>query len=150
MVRTVALLAAAALGLSAGAVLAEGAVLVPYWRSLSPEAFLAWYRRNAGLLFRFFAPLELVAALLSILAAVVASRAASFAAPLLTASAVLALAVLAMFPLYFQRVNASFAAGTIAIERVAGELRRWSRWHWARVVVATLAFLVALLAAFDP
>ena len=33
-------LAAVALGLSAGAMLAEGAVMVPYWRSLPPDAFL--------------------------------------------------------------------------------------------------------------
>jgi hypothetical protein len=52
-----ALLATIALGLSAGALLAEGAVLVPFWRSLQPESFLAWYRENAALLLRFFGPL---------------------------------------------------------------------------------------------
>src|SRR6267378_2029146 len=57
---TLVVLAAVALGLAAGATLAEGAVLVPFWRSLDPEAFLAWYRRYAALLLRFFGPLEVV------------------------------------------------------------------------------------------
>ncbi len=38
---TAALLAVIALGLSAGAMLTEGAVLVPYWRSLPPDSFLS-------------------------------------------------------------------------------------------------------------
>jgi hypothetical protein len=40
----VAVLAVLALGLAAGAVLTEAAVLVPFWRSLPPESFLGWYR----------------------------------------------------------------------------------------------------------
>jgi len=61
------------------------------------------------------------------------------------ASALLAVVVLAAFPLYFQRVNDSFAAG-IAADRVDAELRRWSSWHWARTIVATAAFSAAVVA----
>ena len=61
--------AAAALGLAAGALLAEAAVLVLYWRSLEATQFLDWYSAHAGLLFRFFAPLEITAALLALAAA---------------------------------------------------------------------------------
>jgi len=49
--------------------------------------------------------------------------------------------VLAAFPLYFERVNGSFAAGTIAPVRVPEELRRWSSWHWVRTIIATAAFV---------
>jgi hypothetical protein len=134
-------LAVVALGLSAGAVLAEGAVLIPFWRSLPPESFLAWYRQHAALLFRFFGSLEIVAAG-SIILATLGRRSA-----LLALSAVLAVLVLAVFPLYFQRANASFADATIPVTEVAAELRRYATWHWARVALAVAAFTVAVVAA---
>ena len=40
------LVAATWLGLSAGAMLAGGALLVPYWRSLPPADFFAWFAAN--------------------------------------------------------------------------------------------------------
>ena len=140
------ILAVVALGVSAGALIAEGAVLVPFWRSLSPESFLAWYREHAGLLLRFFGPLEIAASVLALCALGsnwVVPRAGTTS---LFVSALLAVAVLAAFPLYFQRVNARFAAGAIERERVPGELHRWSRWHWARTALALGAFFFAALA----
>ena len=65
---------------------------------------------------------------------------------LLIIGAGLALLVLAAFPLYFQRANASFATGTIGADAVAGELRRWSAWHRVRTLLALAAFLAAALA----
>ena len=139
-------LAAIALGLSAGALLAEGAVLVPFWRSQQPESFLAWYREHAALLLRFFGPLEVVATVIAILAAQLAWISGRGGAYLVIVSALLAVAVLASFPLYFQRANASFAAGTIAVDQVAQELRHWALWHWARTAIATASFILAVLA----
>ncbi len=146
MASTLILLAAAALGLSAGALLTEGAVLVPFWRSLPPDSFLDWYRENGARLLRFFGPLEILAALLACLAAGASWLQGSSHAPLLAVSGCLALGVVGTFPVYFQRANASFAEATIESDRVEDELRRWSRWHWARVGLAAAAFLAALLA----
>jgi len=134
------LFASVALGLMAGALLAEGAILVRFWRSMQPEAFLGWYKEHAALLQKFFGPLEVAAAVLTIVAATL-SRSS-----LLIVSALLAVAVLAVFPLYFQRANTSFAKGTIAATRVAEELRRWAAWHWSRTVMAVAAFLAAVVA----
>ena len=141
----VAMLATLVLGLSAGAMTAEGALLVPYWRALPPLEFLAWYRDNAARLFVFFAPLETGAALLAVLAVTFARLAQRPDKRMLLASAVLAAAVLAGFPLYFERVNAAFAAGTIDADRVAPELARWAVRHWARTAIGIAAFLCALL-----
>ena len=138
MVGSVALLATLALGLAAGAVLAEGAVLVPWWRSLPPEAFLTWYAANASRLFWFFGTLEMVSAALVVAAAVLVRSRLFVAAALLTAG------VLAVFPLYFQAVNASFEAATIAPGDVAAELGRWASWHWLRTVMAIAAFAAAV------
>jgi hypothetical protein len=136
---SVALLATLTLGLAAGAVLAEGAVLVPWWRSLPPESFLTWYATNAARLFWFFGTLEMVSAVLVVAAAVLVRSRLFVAAALLTAG------VLAVFPLYFQAVNASFEAATIAPGDVAAELGRWATWHWLRTGMAIAAFAAAVV-----
>lgn len=142
MTAALALLAVAVLGLSAGAMLAEAAVLVPHWRALPPGEFLGWYAANASRLLDFFGPLEIAALALAILAAAVRRRGRGA----MTAAAALALAVLVPFPLYFRAVNASFADGSIAHDAVAGELARWAAWHWARTVIGVAAFGAGLLA----
>ena len=100
--------------------------------------------RIAALLLKFFGPLEVAAAILTAAAATLSWLDQSAGSQLLVISTILAVVVLALFPLYFQRVNASFAAGTIAPDRVAEELRRWSFWHWVRTLIATAAFISAL------
>jgi predicted PurR-regulated permease PerM len=133
------------LGVSAGSLVTEGAVLVPMWRAQRPEAFLAWYRQHAALLLKFFGPLEVAAALLAILSlgAHWVGRPGVPRLPALTAA--FCVAVLVMFPLYFRRVNAAFESGAIAPDQVPGELARWARWHWLRTAIALGAFAAAVL-----
>ena len=146
LTQSVALLAVVGLGLSAGALLTEGAVLVPFWQSLDPEEFLHWYQRNAALLLRFFAPLEIAPALLAVLATVSFFYDGRPGSGMSALSSLLALGVLLAFPLYFRAANASFADATIGLERVTTELRRWAAWHWARTFVAMAAFVAGLSA----
>jgi len=144
----VALAAVVAVGLSAGAMLAEAAVLVPYWRSLEAAAFLAWYAANAARLFDFFAPLEIAGAGLGVVAAGLYGFRRRSGAVLLALSALLAVGVLVPFPLYFRDVNASFEAATIEHGQVAAELARWAWWHWLRTALGTGAFVTGLLAVW--
>ena len=137
----VAVLATLALGVAAGAMLAEGAVLVPWWRAMPPEAFLRWYAENARRLFDFYGPLEIVSATLTLLAAVVHRPSRRW----FVGAALLALAVLAAFPIYFRDVNASFETGAIGVDRVPGELGRWAAWHWGRTLLGVVAFGLALM-----
>ncbi len=138
--------AALALGLSAGAMLAEAGVLVPWWRFLPPEAFLIWYAENTSRLLGFYGPLEVVATAFALGAASLA-RWHRGGGPWFVIAAALALLILLMFPLYFQRVNASFADGSIAPELVADALREWAGWHWARTLMGLGAFVAAVLGA---
>jgi prepilin-type processing-associated H-X9-DG protein len=140
------MLAALGLGLSAGAMLAEAAVLVPYWRSLPAEQFLRWYGQNADRLVRFFGPLEVIAALLALAAAGSSTWHGAPGSASLWIAAALAVGVLLMFFAYFQSVNAGFADGSVAPADVADHLRRWSTWHWARTLIGVLSFLAALVA----
>jgi hypothetical protein len=139
-------LAVVFLGLSAGALLAEACVLVPFWRAENPESFLRWYKQHASLLLRFFGPLEAVSGLLIVSSAALAWLGQLPGRALLSLSAVLAVGVLASFPLYFKNANASFAAGSIPPAKVGVELTRWANWHWARTGIAIVAFLVAAIA----
>ena len=139
-------LAVLALGLSAGALLAEAGVLVPMWRAQDPAAFLSWYRDHASLLLKFFGPLEVASTLLVVVATVSAWLAGLEGQGLFLASTVLTLAVLASFPLYFQKANASFAEASIPTGAVGAELGRWARWHWGRTALAIAAFGLAALA----
>ncbi len=143
--RLVAILAVVALGISAGALITEGEVLVPYWQSLPPSDFLSWYRDNAALLFNFFGPAEIVAAVLATVAALMFAIKRFQGFSWLILAAVLAYAVLVAFPLYFKDVNASFASGTIPLDNIEGELERWATWHWSRTMLALTAFVSAVL-----
>jgi hypothetical protein len=145
LARLVYVLTVVVLGVSAGSVIAEGAVLVPWWQSLPPEAFLTWYAVNASRLFNFFGPLEIASALLAAAAGALRRYQRGPGSGLFIASAVLAVAVLLAYPLYFQDVNAGFAAGTTPPDRIPGELARWAAWHWGRTAIATAAFAAAVL-----
>jgi len=51
-----------------------------------------------------------------------------------------------MFFIYFKAANMSFESGSIDVDDVEGELRTWSHWHWARVLLGMIAFSSSLLA----
>ncbi|HTF69774.1 MAG TPA: hypothetical protein VK638_44565, partial [Edaphobacter sp.] len=130
------LIAVVALGLMAGSLVAEGGVLVPVWRSLQPDAFLIWYKQYAALLQNVFGPMEVVTSVLAVASAGLSWFNQSRGYHLLTASAILSLAVLAVFLIYFQRANSNFKNGNIALASGSEELERWSIWHWARTGIA--------------
>jgi hypothetical protein len=54
--------------------------------------------------------------------------------------------VLAVYPMYFQTVNARFVAGAIDASEVATELARWRTWQWLRVSLGVGALIAALAA----
>jgi uncharacterized membrane protein len=137
-------LATALLGIYAGAQLTEGAVLVPHWRSLPASEFLAWYAANDARLLGFFGPLTTATVLVAVAAAVMAAWAGHPGRWPAATAATLMLVALAMFVVYFERTNASFAAATISSADVPAELARWATWHWTRTVIS----LAALAAAF--
>jgi hypothetical protein len=139
------LAAATLLGLLAGALLAEGALLVPYWRTLSPEQFYALHPTYGPRLYRFYAPLTIAAPLAALVSAGLATAvgvhvAAAWGAALLT------LALLACYGLFFRRANDAFTRHAVAAEELPAALARWAAWHHARVVIAILAFVCSLLA----
>jgi hypothetical protein len=141
-----ALLAVVALGLTAGALLVEGAILVPFWRSLQPASFLDWYKEHAVLLQKFFGPLEVAAAVLTIAAAAMNWGRHGAGSRLLVVSALLAVAVLGRLSYLLSTGQRQFCYGNHRCRPRHWELRRWSAWHWVRTIMATAAFIFAVAA----
>ncbi|WP_438041706.1 hypothetical protein [Sorangium sp. So ce128] len=85
------------LGLLAGALWAEGALLVPYWKTLKAEEFYRLHPQYAPRLFRFFAPITAITPAAAFVAAVFAWLAASRAVWVSTVVAVLANSLVAIY-----------------------------------------------------
>ncbi len=130
--------------------LTEGCVLVSYWRSLAPAEFLAWYAANGQRLQGFFGPLTTVAALLSLAAALFTLWEGHPGRWLTLLAAVLMVAAVTTFFLYFGKANASFAKASLPVDEVAAELTRWARWHWWRTGLSFVALAAAMMALWRP
>jgi hypothetical protein len=138
--------AAASLGIYAGAMLTEGGVLVPYWRSLAPAEFLRWYAANAQRLLAFYGPVTSISGILTLLSAVASLWEGHPGRWWALAATLIALVVIGSYFLYFEQANASFAAATIAVEAVPAELARWGTLHNARSALCVAALVASLLA----
>jgi hypothetical protein len=120
--------------------------IVPFWTALEPAAFAQWFRDYSPLLGRTMIPLGVFAAVLAVLAAAGARPVSSARFRWSAAAAALAVAVGALYPLYFGAANAAIAGGGLAPAEITAELARWRTWHGVRTVAGLLGFLAALRA----
>lgn len=142
------LMAAASLGLLAGALLAEDRLLLPYWRTLSAETFYALHPTYGPLLYRFFAPLTMAAPLAAVLAVVQVTRQSGGLAPrslAAIAAAVLTCGLVAIYLLYFKSANEAFERRAVSATDLPAALARWAAWHRARVLICVTAFGLSLV-----
>jgi hypothetical protein len=133
------------LGLFAGSLLTEDRILVPYWRTLSAEAFNGLHATFGPILYRYYAPLTTLAVLLAVANAIVASwgGALNLGACL---AAIILLATLGLYFAYFQAANAKFAAHALEGDALSQELTKWAGFHRARTIAVIIAFAAALAA----
>jgi len=142
------LMAAASLGLLAGALLAEDRLLVPYWRTLSAEAFYAGHPTYGPLLYRFFAPLTMLAPLAAVLAVVQVTLQSGDLTPrslAALAAAVLTCSLVAIYLLYFKSANEAFMRRAVSATDLPTALARWAAWHRVRVLICVAAFGLSLV-----
>ena len=142
----VSLLAVVLLGVTAGAMLAEAALLVPHWQSLAPADFFDWYAANTSRLVDFYSPLEIASAVVALVCALTYSLQSRAGAGLWWIAAVLSTVVIAMFFVYFKDANAGFLNRSIAESSLPDALATWGRWQWARVGAGCAAFVASVLA----
>lgn len=138
------LFSVACLGVFAGAMLTEGFVLVPYWRSLAPADFFAWYAANDARLLAFFSPVTSITAVVVMATAVVSLRTGHPARLATVIACASILAAVAMFFVYFESANASFSAASVAPADLPAELSRWAAWHSVRTVLSLVALVCAM------
>ena len=142
-------MAAASLGLLAGALLAEDRLLLPYWRTLSADAFYALHPSYGPRLYRFFAPLTAAAPMAAVLAAIQTVLQSDWLGPRTAAAitaAVLACSLVAIYMVYFRSANDAFARHAVSAEDMPAVLARWAGWHRARVLICLAAFALSLVA----
>jgi len=133
------------LGLFVGALLAEGALFIPYWRALPAKQFFALHKVHGPRLYRFFAPLTVAATMSAVVTAVACALADHPGRWPALAAGILSASMVGLYFLYFKRANASFAAASLSADELSTELNLWAEWHWARVVIGVAAFVAALL-----
>ncbi|MBR1282971.1 hypothetical protein JQ597_13060 [Bradyrhizobium sp. AUGA SZCCT0177] len=141
--------AAASLGLLAGALLAEDRLLLPYWRTLSADTFYELHPSYGPRLYRFFAPLTTAAPMAAVLAAIQIVLQSEGVGPRTTAAitaAVLAWSLVAIYLVYFRSANDAFARHAVSPEDLSAVLARWAGWHRARVLICLAAFALSLVA----
>ena len=139
------ILSTAGIGLLVGALLTEGCLLVPYWRSLSADRFHALYRELHPLLYRYFTPLTVAPLVLSLIAVVIGLVISGSKSWLTLTAGVLMVWVTATHEVYFKKANSQFAAGSLSPDALSNELARWSAWNWFRVGLGLMAFGASLL-----
>src|SRR6058998_1276304 len=127
-VRAASIASALLLGLLAGAMLLIALALAPFWQSLPPAEFRAWFAANAFRIGRLMIPLGAAAAL------------AAVAAACALGVGIITLAV-------NEPANERFAApGVLGDAETRALLARWVAWHWVRVGLGLGGFVAALRA----
>lgn len=134
------LLSTLLLGLFAGSLLTEATILVPYWRRMEPAEFFRLHGSLGPKLFSYFAPLTV---LTIIFAAGVGIIHQHNNTPWLIAG-IMCLIALGIFFIYFRAANNRFATHDMPDAALAGELEKWSIWHWARTLLIITAFGISI------
>ena len=123
------ILALSALSAFSGALLFIALVVVEFWQSLEPQAYLTWMSDQ---FFRFPAlmvPLNMLSLLL-LLASLALSWSSYPSRRLpLGLGLFLLLACTLTFPFYFASANATFVNQTIDLTEVSEQLAIWSNWN---------------------
>ena len=133
-------------GALAGALLAEGALIVPYWQGLSEEDFFRLHKNSGFRLFQFYGPLTIAAAFMTVLNSL-SSSLCSHPGECFSLSAMIMLGLaIVMYFAYFRKANAGFATGVIVSATLQEELAKWAFLHWIRVGFVFVAFIFLLMA----
>jgi hypothetical protein len=139
------IVATACLGLLAGAMVLIGGAIVPYWMSLDPGAFAAWFAANSRFLAAVMVPLGALATLLAFVVALAGWRARSAARVHFGVAFALAAVVALIYLVEHASLNARIESGTLAADEIVAARQSWRTWHWARTGAGVLGFLAALV-----
>src|SRR5437867_9603341 len=144
-VRAASIASALLLALLAGAMLLIALALAPFWQSLPPAEFRAWFAANAFRIGRLMIPLGAAAALAAVAAALAASGLSTQRSHLRAAACALGVGIITLA--VNEPANERFAApGVLGDAETRALLARWVAWHWVRVGLGLSGFVAALRA----
>lgn len=129
-----------------GAMVLIKVVLVPFWRGAPPGDFREWFAKHSGRIRGVMAPLGVAGVGAAV--ATTANEATTDGAPVPAAVAAAASAgVVAITVGINEPANAKFVQPDFDDAQTTELLRRWARWHDARVALGLLATAAALRTA---
>ena len=130
-----------------GSQITEGALLVPYWQSLTPEAFYSYYNDFGPGIGQFYTVLTILAAIIPVALAFYFFRTHSSGKWYAVISSILAVILVSFYYLYFAGTNELFYQSALSQQELQDVLVNWGRVHWCRVVIElfSLAFLMLAL-----
>lgn len=132
---------AALIALSAfsGALLFIALVMVKFWQSLEPQAFLDWMTNDLSLLPKLMVPLNMISLILTIAALAASWKVFPIRRLSLTLGVICIFICTITFPVYFAGANTEFVTQSIELPNVAAKLATWANWHWTRTALSSLA-----------
>ncbi len=129
----------------AGVMLAIGAILGGYWKSLPPTEFLDWFAQYSDLIMRAI-PLVIIPTLIGLAGALWYDWNEPATRVLWLASAACIAAVLSLTMAYFMPINAAFARKAITPDQVPAQLKSWLLLHNVRIALALVASMLGIAA----
>jgi len=129
-----------------GSQITEGALLVPYWKSLSSSDFYEYYYQFGPSIGQFYTVLTIVAALIPFSFSIYSKRIDPSAFKLALASSFFAVLFIDCFYAYFKHTNELFYEGALSASDLKKELVVWGYWHWGRIVLECISLVLFILA----
>jgi len=115
-----------------------------YWKSLSAKEFFSLHQAYGKKIYRFFAPLTIVATFLPLFTVVYGLFTNVNGQSYLIAMGFFTILFFSTYSMYFKQANKRFAEASIPDGELAEALATWGNWHWGRVALEFLAFACAL------
>jgi hypothetical protein len=132
------------LGVTAGAMLTEAAIIVPFWLSLSPPEFFDWYAKNQAALVNYYSPLEIWSTILALVTSILMLILKQEGKRSMVASTLFSIFVILTFFIFFKDANVAFNARSIANDKLSLAITTWGNWQWFRVGLGLAAFVFGL------
>lgn len=145
ILKTLLILSTGTLGVFMGTQLAEAALIVPYWKGLSPDDFFDFYKNYGKKLHQFYSPLTIVSTLLPLTTIAFCVFTKQKIDPLMWLTLVFTLLFFSSYFVYFKEANLSFTERSFSDELLSNKLNEWANWHWGRVICELAAFICGLI-----
>ena len=128
-----------------GSQITEGALLVPYWQSLSSNNFYSYYNEFGPFIGQFYTVLTIIAALIPIVISIYCKSINSNGLKFALISSFFAILFISSFYIYFKGTNELFYQAALNDVELKNELIIWSYWHWGRIFIECLSLVFLIL-----